>query len=454
MNYEEIEEELIKSWKTTNGITSTEEILDVIKKKNDGLVVNICKIQIDQCLGWNITNESITNQNGSFFKIEGIEEINNDKKITQPIIIQTEIGYLGIICKKINGVLHFLMQTKIEPGNVNKIQISPTIQATKSNFEQKHGGRKPLYLEYFLNAEKYNIIVDQIQSEQASRFYKKRNRNIIIEVDDEVFVHDSHIWMTLGQIKLLMKENNLVNMDTRTVLSCLPLIKRPKNNSLNDSFLYNSIFSEENELKKAYRKLNNYKMFSGKESHLIPLSNIKDWSLTCDEYVCDYDNNFKIIFAEIEIEGREVRKWCQPLVEATGEALFGLIISKFDDKYKALVKVKSEIGSFDTCEFGPTIQNESLEVAKMPINYIESVFLEEIKNKEKVMIDVIQSEEGGRFYHEQNRNVIVEINKDLLNDIPDEYLWLNIGSIIKLIQSNNVVNIQLRNLISLLEDKQ
>ena len=34
------------------------------------------------------------------------------------------------------------MQAKIEPGNINKIQLSPTIQATKSNFTQKHGGRK------------------------------------------------------------------------------------------------------------------------------------------------------------------------------------------------------------------------------------------------------------------------------------------------------------------------
>ena len=55
------------------------------------------------------------------------------------------------------------MQAKIEPGNINKIQLSPTIQATKSNFTQKHGGRKPNYLEYFLNAVDHEIIVDQIQ---------------------------------------------------------------------------------------------------------------------------------------------------------------------------------------------------------------------------------------------------------------------------------------------------
>lgn len=118
--------------------------------------------------------------------------------------------------------MQFLMQAKIEPGNVNKIQISPTIQATKSNFQQKHGGKKPVYLDFFLNVRPENIIVDQIQSEQSSRFLGKRNRNIIIMVDEEVEVLPSHRWMTLGTIKQLMKIDNIVNMDSRTALSCFP----------------------------------------------------------------------------------------------------------------------------------------------------------------------------------------------------------------------------------------
>ena len=121
------------------------------------------------------------------------------------MILQNEIGYLGIICSIIDDELQFLMQAKIEPGNINKIQLSPTIQATKSNFTQTHGGNKPLYLDYFLNANKYEIIVDQIQYEQSSRFIKKRNRNIIIYVNDNINVYPSHKWMTLGQIKSLMK---------------------------------------------------------------------------------------------------------------------------------------------------------------------------------------------------------------------------------------------------------
>ena len=69
-----------------------------------------------------------------------------------------------------------------------------------------------------------DIIVDQIQSEQSSRFLKKRNRNVILMTDQVLEEPDSHRWMTLLQIKEMMHHDNLVNMDTRTVLSCIPYV--------------------------------------------------------------------------------------------------------------------------------------------------------------------------------------------------------------------------------------
>ena len=197
---------LIESWATTeNPFNSTDEILSWIGKKNKDVKVEIKKIPYDYSGdNWHYDHErgEIRNKDGSFFQIKGLQKtIDNKVVLEQPIILQNEIGYLGIICKEFDGVLYFLMQAKIEPGNVNKIQISPTIQATKSNFMQAHGGKVPAYLEYFSNKHKYEIIVDQIQSEQSSRFLGKRNRNIIIVVDDDIEVLESHKWMTLGQMR-------------------------------------------------------------------------------------------------------------------------------------------------------------------------------------------------------------------------------------------------------------
>ena len=111
------------------------------------------------------------------------------------------------------------MQAKIEPGNVNHVQLSPTIQATRSNYTQVHEGSKPLYLDYFQHVTPKDVLLDQLQSEQGSRFLRKRNRNIIIRVEGDIPIHDNFIWLTLGHIKELMSYDNLINMDARTVIS-------------------------------------------------------------------------------------------------------------------------------------------------------------------------------------------------------------------------------------------
>ena len=203
------------------------KVLNWINEKNNETKYNINQIPLDKLKLWNFDNISgnIIHESGSFFSIEGIEVTTNWGKIQswqQPIINQPEIGFLGILTKKINGILHFLLQAKIEPGNINIVQLSPTLQATKSNYTKAHKGNAPLFLEYFNGSKKVEILLDQLQSEQGARFLKKRNRNIIIQIDEDIDVPDNFVWLTLGQIKGLIQHNNIVNMDTRTVISGIP----------------------------------------------------------------------------------------------------------------------------------------------------------------------------------------------------------------------------------------
>ena len=144
---ENISIEIMKSWADRKGsVTSNEEILQWIRNRSASLKVNVEQIDFSYSGFWFYDEETgyIRNQSSSFFQLAGYQEIEDDLIVAeQPVIIQDEIGYLGIICKMMNGTLHFLMQAKIEPGNVNVIQISPTLQATKSNFYRKHGGKAP-----------------------------------------------------------------------------------------------------------------------------------------------------------------------------------------------------------------------------------------------------------------------------------------------------------------------
>lgn len=455
---------IAKSWcAIVSPINPTADIISWIADRNKTVSVDIHKIQPEENEFWFYDREEgcIRNQGRSFFTITGYRQTLADgSSISQPIILQQEIGYLGIICQEINGVMHFLMQAKIEPGNVNKIQLSPTIQATKSNFTQKHGGKTPPYLEYFLNATKYEIVVDQIQSEQSSRFYKKRNRNIIIRVDEEIPVLPSHKWMTLRQIKHLMRQDNLVNMDTRTVLSCIPFSKlelsRMEMLSLADNFTDKQLFcsafegSGENPLPQIYQEINNCKMFDETKRQLLPLHELADWEMKNGELVCKQSAPFKVVFCDISIEGREVKHWTQPLFEATGTATFGLICCEENGILKFLIKVMPEVGCFDSVELGPTIQKEAVELHPKE-DVVSKFFWDRLKDKKGVFYDHLLSEEGGRFYHEQNRNVLIRVKKEELPELPKGYFLVDYRTLNELVQVNNSLNIQLRNLLSLLE---
>ena len=457
----------VHSWSERQKTQHTiEELKDWILTRNRTTAVQIEKTVMKEDEFWYYHEKEgcIRNRKGSFFSITGLQQIRKDEVIfEQPIIIQDEIGYLGILCKEIEGVLHLLMQAKIEPGNINNVQISPTIQATRSNFTQQHGGKRPDYLDYFLEAEKHHIVVDQIQSEQSSRFFHKRNRNIIVYLDPQVDIPvlENFRWMTLGQLKELMKEDNLVNMDTRTVISCIPYAmwelssegKAELRTWFRDQTLYASLFerSGRNDLVPVYRYINNQKMFCEKRTRIVPLDDLQHWQRTPEGVFCREAAAYQVIYCDIAIEGREVQHWKQPLFEARGRATFGLFTRVNENgRREFLVCGREEIGCFDLMELGPTVQMEATD-QDAGRNSVEQLFLKKYKSGAGVMKNVVLSEEGGRFYHEENRNLIIEIEHGELQQLPEGYFWLDFYTLNLLTQINNCLNIQLRNLLSLLD---
>lgn len=454
--------EFLQSWtKTEKTLNSTQEIIAWMSNQQEKTHIKISATTSDENSFWyyNEAKGTILNRAESFFSIQGAQLIDSNSKVLkeQPIINQSEVGYLGIIVKKINGILHFLLQAKIEPGNLNGVQLSPTIQATRSNFSGAHGGKQPAYLDYFMNEEKYDILYDQLQSEQAGRFLKKRNRNIILFVEEEIDLLPNFCWVTLGQIKELLKIDNLINMDTRTVLSGIFLNdyliqdREKFSNFFEDTSLFNSIFYSDvqSELTKAYQILNNIKMFSDNTTRVIPLQKLEHWITDETGVKPDFRADFQVQYYDIEIEGREVATWTQPLFKAEGKATFVLFSRIYKGVRQYLVKAQPEIGSFDIAEFGPSIQWEASE-RKIASDVLSKVFRKHVTENRGILNQVVLSEEGGRFYHEQNYNFIIEVDPDELSTLRAPYVWLSFGALSSMIQKNNQVNIQLRNLIALI----
>ena len=86
---------------------------------------------------------------------------------------------------------------------------------------------------------------------------------------------------------------------------------------------------------------------------------------------------------------------------------------------------------------------------------LEKLFMDKLEKADKNSkeADVILSEEGGRFYHEENRNVLLEIDEKELPALPSDHFFVDLATLSDMIRFNNCVNIQLRNLISLITIK-
>ncbi|MFA7098007.1 MAG: NDP-hexose 2,3-dehydratase family protein [Gammaproteobacteria bacterium] len=428
--------------------------LDWIKQQNAEVHVFVKETPLVELTQWSgLSSESgLKHISGNFFSIHGLISMTNGLHHSQPIILQPEYGILGFVSTLVNDRLYLLTQAKIEPGNVNYVQISPTVQATKSNYSQVHKGRVPYYLDYFIGVKKGTIVYDSLQSEQGSRFYAKRNRNMVLYVEnyDEVPVLPGFKWVSLETLRELMKLPNIVNMDARTVISgitpnllCDIKSKHPKCSTRQDT---NSTQAARN---KTLSRLSQYISFSSYQRDIVPLNQLREWQVTGDKIQHLSGDYFEVIGVQVQIGNREVTQWDQPMIKPAHPGLCACLIRQFEGRQELLLKLQIECGNRDYAEYGPTVQ--CLDLNYRTQSNKTYPFIEEIINarQSEIVYDAILSEEGGRFYQDQNRYMLVRVNNAI--ELPSEdYIWVSLDDIYQMIPYGNIFNIQLRSLVSVI----
>lgn len=427
---------------------TSDDINSWISKQRNSEKINIRKIPFNKLEKWhfNNSNEVLSHESGKFFSIQGIRINTNWGGIhtwEQPIINQPEIGILGIIAKEFDGIMHFLLQAKIEPGNINYVQLSPTLQATKSNYTKVHKGKAPDFLNYFLDKNR-NTIIDQLQSEQGARFLQKRNRNMIIKVDEDIEYNDNYFWMTLDQIKDIMRENNVVNMDTRSVIAGLNINKRQSESFSRYSKQNGELYSFNELLSWIAEQKTKYDL----DVRRIHLNEVRNWEITDTEIHHKDGKYFKVIATDVAIGNREVTKWTQPMVESVQEGLIAFIVKRINGVIHFIVQAKVEVGNLDIIELAPTVQcltGNYRETGEGKLPFLDYVLN---ANDNQKVFDTLQSEEGGRFYREQNRNMIVLAEDDFPNELAENYIWMTYDQIHAFMMFNNYINIQARSLLA------
>lgn len=175
--------------------------------------------------GWTITDDDIHSSDGHFSVI-GVKVTAGTREVRhwmQPLLKDENPGLLAFVVKKINGILHFLIQAKVEPGNKDIIELTPSVSC--SNYSRiKLRDIRPFLFDEVLNA-KNKVYYDTCQSEEGGRFYMIQNRNMIVEVNESIAIDlpSNYIWMTLRQMKEFMRYG-MFNIEARSIISGISFI--------------------------------------------------------------------------------------------------------------------------------------------------------------------------------------------------------------------------------------
>jgi oxidase EvaA len=262
----------------------------------------------------------------------------------------------------------------------------------------------------------------------------------------------------------MMHYDNLVNMDTRTVISGIPFgsfdeqiveffnfLGYENNASFIQKAFLKSVLSSSgaiHSIENIITFLTQLKSLYDLEVSRVPLSELNDWVITDSEIHHKDHKYFKVIAVDVEIGNREVVKWSQPMIEPAQEGLCAFVCKEINGLLHFAVQAKLECGNHDIIEFAPTVQcltGNYRQTAEGALPFLDYVLT---AKPEQIVFDTLQSEEGGRFFREQNRNMIIIAGDEVAIELPDNYIWMSLNQLYTFLKFNNYLNIQARSLIA------
>lgn len=441
---------------------NSQGLLDSMQQYKKLTEVSVSKVDFDKLQKWSINSDGdFVHDSGKFFSICGAKAINKKtgKETFQPIINQPEQGILGITTRYKNDCLELLLQSKIEPGNLNSVQYSPTVQATKSNYTKAHKGNSVPYIDDFMPSSS-KVMSRGFQSEHGYKFYGKANDNVHVHDNNVEILDDRFAWLSLNDVRYLLSNQHLINMDTRSVLSTIDFIGRSVsydeiftqldyNGTLIHDLLYSSLSdgaakhsTEDIRSWLAYHKRN-----SVIDSCTMPLNLLfnKGWNMSKDNLSSQKNKHFELVGVQASIKSREVSSWHQPIVKDNVPKTYVFLLKKINNILHVCVQIVEEDYNWSGPEIGPTfhsIQSKAELYAKLLANGLSY-------KKCKIVYDKYQSEEGGRFFEQKNRYMLILVNEDVRLNMSDKFRWLTLYQLKSMTSLECSVNIEARTLLSI-----
>ena len=344
---------------------------------------------------WAIDGGVLHNARVPFFHVAGYV---GDDAAEYLLIVQKETAVVGLLTASINGVRHFLLNARSEPGLHGLCQFSTTIQSTPSNYLRKHGGSATPHIELFVDpGSSATVLHESLQYDWGQYYAAKRKRFVILETSDVIPVSEPLVWVAEPTLCDLLR----MDFSATTDLRCALAILRAERGQPREAVVVD------------------YEPVSA--ARQVRLSELSNWVID------DYGIRERTPHQRVSVEyvrasspSREVREWGQPLVRVDEP-----------DRVRLWTR-SSEIGR----EFAVARHSQ------IGLDGLSLYFPALLDGEGVVEQRVMTSAEGGRFLRHQ-------VNVELVTAPPNVTLaegaqWISQEALARLIVTDTATSVELR----------
>ena len=407
---------------------------------------HITDTTLDASEHWGLSDGAIRHDSGRFFSVVGVSwTAPEGASVSQPMFKQEEEGTLGFLLRKGGTCNELLAYAKIEPGNVNTLQLAPTCQATRSNISRAHGGEPPPFADVFERTN-HRFLYDVPQSEQGTRFFGKRNRNVLASAWRVLTPPPTHRWLAVEELLDLLEVDFTINTDARSVLVCCPwetLVGRTPFSRYGSGFGSELARSARENGDEAWlaqlREQIARERVKTAQPATIDLHDLAGWRIKESGVEPESAGPFRVFQIKVDVRGREVSSWDQPIISSASDGSIDLVCGRSAGVLRFLLRPYAEPGLLNLVQLGPTVEEEPGGVKEEnPIN-IDGALLR---------VECRQSEEGGRFFHDSNRFRIVDVGEAC--EPPDGWHWFTLAQVRRLLDEGGWLTNEARSVLALL----
>ena len=366
---------------------SMSELRSWLAEQQAAMPVKVTRVPLRDMTEWQLDRAAgqlrIVHRSGRFFSVEGVRVRTDFGPVSQwdqPILVQSEVGTLGIITRVRNGA-DFYLRRRSSRAQRQRRPVGADRPATQTT--RVHGGADTKYLEYSGHAHA-RVLVDQLRVSRPPATFAngtQHGREV-----DETCARRS-VPMAHAGANRTAKEPNLINMDSRTVLACLPLLGSGEASPSHPAVHH---------LPELLHWLTNLRASHSLSLERRSVDQLDDWIL--DDFGIRHAGGryFSVIGVAVDAGCREVRHWEQPLLEHPGFGLNGFILQRINGVLHFLVRACMYPGNHAPSSSAHGVAVERLPVFGQPG---APTFLDLFTTRRRLIRIATQSEEGGRFYH-------------------------------------------------------